>query len=69
MGYMINRIYLENYKLFDGIKLDFGNNLLSVFDGPNGYGKTSVFDAIDEEQKGFISTAFRIHKTSKYNNI
>ena len=55
MGYMINRIYLENYKLFDGIKLDFGNNLLSVFDGPNGYGKTSVFDAIEFLVTGNIS--------------
>ena len=55
MGYMINRIYLENYKLFDRKKLDFGNNLLSVFDGPNGYGKTSVFDAIEFLVTGNIS--------------
>lgn len=42
----LTRLYLENYKLFERITLDFKNGL-NVFDGPNGYGKTSIFDAIE----------------------
>lgn len=42
----IKCIYLENFKLFDNLKMDFSNGL-NVFDGPNGYGKTSMFDAIE----------------------
>lgn len=39
-------LYLDNFKLFDNFELDFSIGL-NVFDGPNGYGKTSVFDAIE----------------------
>ena len=42
----INKIFLDNYKLFDNFTLDFKIGL-NVFDGPNGYGKTSLFDAIE----------------------
>lgn len=42
----IKRIYLDNFKLFNDFTLDFSNGL-NVFDGPNGYGKTSIFDAIE----------------------
>lgn len=41
MSIEIKRIYLENYKLFTLKELTFSNNLC-VFDGPNGYGKTSI---------------------------
>lgn len=36
---IIKRLYVENYKLFSRKEIDFSNALLSVFDGPNGYGK------------------------------
>jgi len=42
----IKRIYLDNFKLFNNFELDFSEGL-NVFDGPNGYGKTSMFDAIE----------------------
>jgi len=45
---------MENYKLFTGKEIVF-DGLLSVFDGPNGYGKTSVFDAIEFLITGTIS--------------
>ena len=51
----INRLYLYNYKLFAEKELDFTNALLSIFDGPNGYGKTSIFDAIELIITGKIS--------------
>ena len=42
----ISRIFLDNYKLFENFTLEF-NKGLNIFDGPNGYGKTSLFDAIE----------------------
>lgn len=46
MSIILNRIYLENFKLFEQRTITF-ENTLTVFDGPNGYGKTSTFDAIE----------------------
>lgn len=43
---VINKIFLDNYKLFENFTIDFKNGL-NIFDGPNGYGKTSLFDAIE----------------------
>ena len=58
MGFIIKRIYVENYKLFDSKEINFTGNLLSVFDGPNGYGKTSTFDAIEFLITGTISRIY-----------
>ena len=46
MSIQIKRIYLENYKLFPMKEICFADKL-SVFGGPNGYGKTSIFDALE----------------------
>ena len=54
MSIEIKKIYLENYKLFTIKEIDF-SNCLCVFDGPNGYGKTSIFDAIELLITGSIS--------------
>ena len=43
---VINKIFLDNYKLFENFTLDLKNGL-NIFDGPNGYGKTSLFDAVE----------------------
>lgn len=52
---ILKRLYIENYKLFSQKELDFSKTCLSVFDGPNGYGKTSIFDAIELLITGKIS--------------
>ena len=52
---IIKRLYIENYKLFSQKEIDFSQALLSVFDGPNGYGKTSIFDAVELLITGTIS--------------
>ena len=54
MSIEIKKIYLENYKLFTLKEIEF-SEYLSVFDGPNGYGKTSIFDAIEFLITGTIS--------------
>lgn len=45
--FRLSKIYLENYKLFEKKSIDFEAANLVVLDGPNGYGKTSVFEAIE----------------------
>lgn len=54
MSIILKRLYLENYKLFDKKTINFEDSL-TVFDGPNGYGKTSTFDAIELLITGVIS--------------
>ena len=51
----VKRLYVVNYKLFSQKEIDFSSALLSVFDGPNGYGKTSLFDALELLITGQIS--------------
>lgn len=53
--YKINKIKIQNFKIFsDTFEQKFGNSDLVVFDGPNGFGKTSVFDAIELALTGMI---------------
>ena len=54
MSIEIKKLHLENYKLFASKDIEF-SEYLSVFDGPNGYGKTSVFDSIEFLVTGEIS--------------
>lgn len=43
----IKRIEIRNFKVFQNINIDFESSDLIVFDGPNGFGKTSIYDAIE----------------------
>ncbi|MDO7899213.1 AAA family ATPase [Pseudomonas citrulli] len=45
----LNKITLKNFKVFgdEPYTINFEDNTLVLLDGPNGYGKTSVFDAIE----------------------
>lgn len=47
MQVSIIKVFIQNFKIFDKIEVDFGNPNLVVFDGPNGFGKTSFYDAIE----------------------
>lgn len=47
MAYVINEIYIKNFKSIDEVHLQNLDNTLIVLDGPNGFGKTSIFDAIE----------------------
>ncbi len=55
--YKIDNIYLENYKLFEKRTIEFNSADLVVLDGPNGYGKTSIFEAIEYLLTGNIKRA------------
>lgn len=43
----INSLKIHNFKIFDDVVIDFRENAANVFCGKNGFGKTSVFDALE----------------------
>lgn len=47
MSVKIRRLEIQNFKTFRSINLDFGDSILTVLDGPNGFGKTSFYDAVE----------------------
>ncbi|MGO2355712.1 MAG: AAA family ATPase [Marinomonas foliarum] len=47
MKWKISKIEVSSFKAFKHINLDLGESSLLTLDGPNGYGKTSIFDAIE----------------------
>lgn len=55
MNWQISKIEVSSFKAFKHIYLDLGESSLLTLDGPNGYGKTSIFDAIELLLTGQIS--------------
>ncbi|MGL5480152.1 MAG: AAA family ATPase [Clostridium sp.] len=55
MSYSINRIYIENFKFINNADIYFNQSNLVMLDGPNGYGKTTIFDIIELVVTGKIS--------------
>lgn len=53
----LKKVTFKNFKIFgnEPYIINFGQNNLILLDGPNGYGKTSVFDAIELALTGNIS--------------
>jgi DNA repair exonuclease SbcCD ATPase subunit len=47
MGLKIQKIEINNFKVFENKVIDFQSCEFVVFDGPNGFGKTSFYDAIE----------------------
>lgn len=47
MGIRIKKIEIQNFKIYKNQPFDFENNGLVVLDGPNGFGKTSLYDALE----------------------
>ncbi|WP_407160980.1 AAA family ATPase [Aeromonas caviae] len=59
MNWQISKIEISSFKAFKQIHLDFSDSSLLTLDGPNGFGKTSIFDAIELLLTGGIK---RIHQ-------
>lgn len=53
-SYRIHRLFINNFKLVDETELNFEGKDLVVLDGPNGYGKTTIFDCIELTLTGKI---------------
>lgn len=45
--YKISNLIIKNFKCFDEIDFNLETNSLIIFDGPNGYGKTTAFEALE----------------------
>ncbi|WPQ66085.1 AAA family ATPase [Chitinophaga sancti] len=43
----IDKIKISNFKIFREFEIDFSSSDTIVFDGPNGFGKTTIYDAIE----------------------
>lgn len=53
---IINKLILRNFRIFNGThEFDFSNSKVVVIDGPNGHGKSTVFDAINWVLSGKIN--------------
>lgn len=63
MNWQISKIEVSSFKAFKHIYLDLGKSSLLTLDGPNGYGKTSIFDAIELLLTGQISRIQNLFKT------
>lgn len=46
-GYKLKKLYIENFKLITSRTIDFDSFDLLILDGPNGYGKTTIYDALE----------------------
>lgn len=54
--FKIGRMRIDNFKSFgEPVDFDFSGADLVLFDGPNGFGKTTIFDAIELCFTGEIS--------------
>lgn len=62
--FRLSKLSLNNYKLFGKREIDFGKANLVVLDGPNGYGKTSIFEAIEYLLTGDIKRATQCPEVS-----
>ncbi|MFC1560491.1 AAA family ATPase [Pseudomonadota bacterium] len=54
MAIRLMRIRIQNFKPFEDYLVKFNSRNLVVFDGPNGFGKTSFYDAIELLFTGYL---------------
>lgn len=67
--YIINWMKIKNFKVFDEFIIDFNDSKLVSFGGPNGYGKTTIFDAIELGMTGDIKRIKSIDSSGSQDNI
>lgn len=46
-NWKLSKLRINNFKAFDKVEFDFESSSLLTLEGPNGYGKTSVYDALE----------------------
>jgi exonuclease SbcC len=63
MSWQISKIEVFSFKAFKHIYLDLGDSSLLTLDGPNGYGNTSIFDAIELLLTGQINRIQNLFST------
>lgn len=61
-NWKISKLQIQAFKAFTNIEFDFNKSSLITLEGPNGYGKTSTFDAIELLFTGKISRISDLYK-------
>ncbi|HCA4945982.1 TPA: AAA family ATPase, partial [Acinetobacter baumannii] len=61
-NWKISKLQIQAFKAFTKIEFDFNKSSLITLEGPNGYGKTSTFDAIELLFTGKISRISDLYK-------
>ena len=72
MGYIISRIIIQNFKYVSmekPLEVELGKKNLIVLSGQNGYGKTTLFDAIELVLTGECKRLETIRKNQREDNI
>lgn len=64
MSYKISYLGMFNFKVFDKFELDFRQSNVITLGGPNGYGKTTIFDALELALTGNIERFIKIDRSS-----
>ena len=64
MSYKITYLRVFNFKVFDDFELDFKKSNIISFGGPNGYGKTTIFDTLELALTGNIERFIKIDRSS-----
>ncbi|EPA3422803.1 AAA family ATPase [Yersinia enterocolitica] len=59
-NWRLSKLEINKFKAFSKVSFDFDNCSLLTFEGPNGYGKTSVFDSLELLFTGSISRINRL---------
>lgn len=68
MNWKISKLAINNFKAFKNIKLDFENCTLLTLEGPNGFGKTSIYDALELVFTGKIDRIQRLCNNIMFGN-
>lgn len=64
MSYKITYLRVFNFKVFDDFELDFKKSNIISLGGPNGYGKTTIFDTLELALTGNIERFIKIDRSS-----
>src|SRR5438105_15232083 len=67
----IKKLILENFKRFDKLTIDLGDDPKKIIAlvGPNGCGKSSVFDAFESKLREFKGTSMGDMPTHYYSKL
>jgi ABC-type lipoprotein export system ATPase subunit len=66
MNFKIKELHVENFKAFRTSSFKFKSENLSILDGPNGFGKTSLFDALELVFLGKVQRYIDIEQQTTY---
>lgn len=64
--FKLDKLKVKNFKVFRDFELNFTSSHLSLLDGPNGFGKTSFYDALELLFLGKVQRYIEIENKTNY---